>query len=186
MASKRMFAMNIIDTDRFQDMPISARYLYFELGMRADDDGFMHSPKRLLRVIGCAEDDLRLLIAKGYVMEFESGVVVIMDWRINNNLKGDRYHASICPEREQLNILPNKRYFVAPQLEPKWNQVGTKSEPQNSIEKVSIEESSIVEVSGAGSTEPVDNSAVPAQYASLPGGEAKERFFQNQKRRSKI
>lgn len=182
MANKRMFSMDIIDTDKFQDMPISARYLYFELGMRADDDGFMQSPKKLMRTIGCSEDDLLLLVAKGYVWEFGSGVIIIIDWRINNTLKGDRYHPSILPEREQLSLLANKRYLIASLAEPRWNQDGSTLVPQYSIEEVSMDKvsSSIVETSSAGSAQTVDNSSVvPPKYASLPGGEAKERFFAN-------
>ena len=154
-----MFSLDVVDTDAFQDLPVSSRYLYYELGMRADDDGFMKSPKKLLRTIGCTEDDLLLLIAKGFAIKFDSGVIVITDWRINNTLKGDRYHPSICKEKEQLGLLPNKRYFLLPQLESNRNQDGTNKVPQKSREKVSVEEysSSQVEFSGAGSAKPVDN-----------------------------
>jgi len=112
MANKRMFSMDVVDTDEFQDMPISSRYLYYELGMRADDDGFMKSPKKLVRTIGCSDDDLTLLCAKGFIVKFRSGVIVITDWKINNYIQKDRYHPSTCLERELLGTLTNKRYFL--------------------------------------------------------------------------
>ena len=112
MATKRMFSLEVVDTDIFQDMPVSCRYLYFELGLRADDDGFMKSPKKLLRSIGCTDDDLAMLIAKGFIVKFRSGVIVITDWRIHNTIQKDRYHPSTCLEKELLGLRPNKQYFV--------------------------------------------------------------------------
>lgn len=72
-------------------MSASAQALYFHLGMHGDDDGFVSSPRKIARIAGCNDDDLRLLAAKGYIIPFESGVVVITDWNINNTLKNDRY-----------------------------------------------------------------------------------------------
>ena len=89
MAQKRMFSLQVTDTDRFLDMSASAQALYFHLGMHGDDDGFMSSPRKIARIAGCNDDDLRLLAAKGYIIPFESGVVVITDWNINNTLKND-------------------------------------------------------------------------------------------------
>ena len=91
MAERRMFAKTIIDSDAFLDMPLSAQALYFHLSMRADDDGFINNPKKLQRLIGCADDDMRLLVAKAFIIPFESGVVVIKHWRINNYIRNDRY-----------------------------------------------------------------------------------------------
>ena len=91
MANRRMFSLDVIDTDNFLDMPLSAQGLYFHLGMRADDDGFIASPKKITKLINASNDDLKLLIAKGYLLPFESGVVVIRHWRQNNYVKGDRY-----------------------------------------------------------------------------------------------
>lgn len=86
-----MFAKTIIDSDVFLDMPLSTQALYFHLSMRADDDGFINNPKKISRMIGCAEDDLKLLIAKKFLLHFESGVVVIKHWLIHNQLRKDRY-----------------------------------------------------------------------------------------------
>ena len=91
MAEKRMFAKSIVLTDAFLDMPMSARCLYFTLGMLADDDGFVGSPKSIMRQCGASNDDLGMLLAKRFVLGFESGVIVIKHWRINNYLRNDRY-----------------------------------------------------------------------------------------------
>lgn len=91
MARRRMFSLDVVDTDRFLDMPSSTQALYFHLGMRADDDGFVASPKRTTAMCGCSADDLNLLAAKGFVKPFESGVLVIVDWRKNNQIRPDRY-----------------------------------------------------------------------------------------------
>ena len=91
MARRRMFSLDVVDTDRFLDMPSSTQALYFHLGMRADDDGFVASPKRTTAMCGCSADDLNLLAAKGFVRPFESGVLVIVDWKKNNLLRPDRY-----------------------------------------------------------------------------------------------
>ena len=87
MAQKRMFSLAVVDTDKFLDMSSSAQALYFHLGMHGDDDGFVSSPKKIARTAGCNDDDLRLLAAKGFVIPFDSGVIVITDWNINNTLK---------------------------------------------------------------------------------------------------
>ena len=92
MAERRMFAKSIIDSDAFLDMPVTARLLYYDLGMRADDDGFVNSYKKIMRMIGASTDDMNILIAKKFVIPFESGVVVIKHWRINNYIRKDRYN----------------------------------------------------------------------------------------------
>lgn len=78
MASKRMFAMTIVDSDVFLDMPLSTQALYFHLNMRADDDGFVGNPKKIMRTIGASEDDMKLLIAKNFLITFETGVIVLL------------------------------------------------------------------------------------------------------------
>lgn len=95
MANKRMFSLSIIDTDKFLEMPLTSRYLYYELGMRGDDDGFVGNPRKILRSTGCRDDDLRKLVEMGYVRIFESGVLVIMHWKVNNNIRSDRYQPTI-------------------------------------------------------------------------------------------
>lgn len=89
MASKRMFSIDVIDTDKFLDMPVSTQALYFHFGMRADDDGFVSSPKKIAKIANCTNDDLRILISKGYVIPFDSGVIVITDWKKRQGPTGE-------------------------------------------------------------------------------------------------
>lgn len=113
MARRRMFSLDVVDTDLFQDMPVSSKYLYFELGMRADDDGFIASAKRICRFTGTNDDDLKFLIAKGFVIQFETGLIIIRDWKVNNQIRSDRYKPTIfSSEAAQLNLLPNNRYSI--------------------------------------------------------------------------
>lgn len=97
-----MFAKTIIDSDAFLDMPLSTQALYFHLSMRADDDGFINNPKKIQRMIGCADDDLKMLVAKRFIIPFESGIVVIKHWKIHNYIRGDRKKATAYPEEMAL------------------------------------------------------------------------------------
>lgn len=98
MAERRMFAKTIIDSDAFLDMPLSAQSLYFHLSMRADDDGFINNPRKIQRMIGASDDDLKLLIMKNFIIPFESGIVVIKHWKIHNYIRGDRKKETVYPE----------------------------------------------------------------------------------------
>lgn len=91
MANRRMFSLDVVDTDMFLDMSASAQALYFHLGMRADDDGFVSSPRKIAKASNCSMDDLKLLAAKGFIIPFESGVVVVTHWKENNYIRSDRY-----------------------------------------------------------------------------------------------
>lgn len=82
MAKKRMFSLDVTDTDLFLDMPTSARLLYFDLGMRADDDGFISNYKKIVRMTGASEDDIKILIAKNFLIPFNTGIIVIRHWKI--------------------------------------------------------------------------------------------------------
>ena len=111
MAERRMFAKTIIDSDCFLDMPLSAQALYFHLSMRADDDGFVNNPKRIQRMIGASDDDCRLLIAKQYVLTFESGLIVIRHWKVHNYIQKDRYTATtFTAEKSTLQLTENNEY----------------------------------------------------------------------------
>lgn len=111
MAERRMFAKTIIDSDAFLDMPLSAQALYFHLSMRADDDGFINNPKKIQRMIGASDDDCKLLIAKRFIITFESGVIVIKHWKIHNYIQKDRYKPTIYQEEKALlNTKDNKAY----------------------------------------------------------------------------
>lgn len=131
MARRRMFSLDVVDTDRFLDMPSSTQALYFHLGMRADDDGFVASPKRTTAMCGCSADDLNLLAAKGFVRPFESGVLVIVDWKKNNLLRPDRYTPTqFQKEKAQLGI-------------PAVNQSTYQRVPQVSIGKDRLDKVSV-------------------------------------------
>ena len=114
MAERRMFAKTIIDSDAFLDMPLSAQALYFHLSMRADDDGFINNPKKLQRMIGGSDDDLKLLILKKFIIPFESGIVVIKHWKIHNYIQKDRYKETMYQEEKaMLNLKDNKAYTLS-------------------------------------------------------------------------
>ena len=144
MAEKRMFTQKIIDSDAFLDMPLSTQALYFHLNMRADDDGFVNNPKRIQRTVGASEDDLKLLVAKRFLICFENGVIVIKHWRMHNTLKNDRYRPTQYQEEYALlEVKDNKAYteklpveIIAngTVMEPKRIQNCSTTEPQYSID----------------------------------------------------
>lgn len=113
MAKKRMFNLDVLDTDAFLDMPLSAQALYFWLCMRADDDGFISNPKRIKDYIGASDDDLKLLVMKRFIITFEDGVIVIKHWRMHNTIQKDRYnHTNFQEDFKMLGILENKTYTL--------------------------------------------------------------------------
>lgn len=107
-----MFSPDIVCSDAFLDLPSSARDLYYQLGMYADDDGFVN-PRKIMRMIGSSEDDLKLLIAKRFVIPFPSGVLVIKHWKINNLVRKDWYRPTLYQEEmAQLVVKENNRYSL--------------------------------------------------------------------------
>jgi len=117
MAERRMFAKTIIDSDAFLDMPLSSQALYFHLSMRADDEGFVNNPKKVQRMIGASDDDLKILIGKSFLIPFESGIVVIKHWRIHNYIRQDRKHETkYCEEKALLEIKENGAYTISSEL----------------------------------------------------------------------
>lgn len=113
MAERRMFAKTIIDSDAFLDMPLSTQCLYFHLSMRADDDGFINNPKKVQRMIGASDDDLKVLTAKRFIIPFETGIVVIKHWKIHNYIQKDRYKPTVYQEElSQLSLKDNNAYTL--------------------------------------------------------------------------
>lgn len=108
MADKRMISKNIIDSDKFLSMPTSARMLYIDLAVRADDDGFI-SPRRVMKVTGASDDDLRILVSKRYLIPFDTGVVVITDWLYHNIIRKDMYHQTIYTKEKELLRIPTRK-----------------------------------------------------------------------------
>ena len=143
MAERRMFAKTIIDSDAFLDMPLSAQCLYFHLSMRGDDDGFINNPKKIQRMIGTTDDDLKLLIAKNFIIPFESGIVVIKHWKIHNYIRGDRKKETVYPEEMSLLITKeNGSYTLAEGTkelpQPKDNELTKKSARKLAYEASSL------------------------------------------------
>ena len=111
MAERRMFSKKIVYSDAFLDMPQSSQNLYFHLSMRADDDGFINNPKKIMRMTGASEDDMRILIGKRFLIGFESGVVVIKHWHIHNYIQKDRKKPTLyIDEMAQLAVNDNGSY----------------------------------------------------------------------------
>lgn len=139
MAERRMFAKTIIDSDAFLDMPLSTQALYFHLSMRADDEGFINNPKRIQKIVGCGDDDLRLLVAKKFVILFESGVIVIKHWRIHNYIQKDRFKSTMyIDEKNMLEMKENKTYTFKKNTDTKCIQDVSDSN-KNCIQPVSKE-----------------------------------------------
>ena len=161
MASKRMFSLTVIDTDAFLEMPLSTQALYFHLNMRADDDGFVGSPKIICRTVGASEDDLKLLIAKRFILLFEDGVIVIKHWRLHNTLSYSRYKETNYIENKALLKLKSNNAYTFDEngaeiddsrliasakrqsVSPKTNNRRTIDEHKTNTDKNSIDKNSI-------------------------------------------
>ena len=150
MADKRMFNKKVTKSDAFLDMPISTQNLYFHLNMDADDDGFVNNPKQIVTLVKASIDDLKLLIAKRFVIGFESGVIVIKHWRMHNTLRKDRYHPTDYQEEfSMLGIKSNGVYTEAENLLPYTSNESCKSNGnhlattwQPSIDKIRLDKNS--------------------------------------------
>lgn len=135
MAERRMFAKTIIDSDAFLDMPLSTQALYFHLSMRADDDGFINNTKKVQRMLGCSDDDMKILLSKNFVIPFDTGVCVIKHWKIHNLIQKDRYKPTIYNEhKSQITLKDNNVYT----LDTVCIQDVSSLEPQVSIGKASL------------------------------------------------
>jgi len=111
MANRRMFSLQIVDTDAFIDMPQTSQLLYFHLAMRADDDGFVSNPRKIMKMIGIQDDDFKILVAKRFILTFETGVVVIKHWKIHNYIQNDRYkETTYLDEKKTLILKENGSY----------------------------------------------------------------------------
>lgn len=158
MAERRMFAKSILNSDAFLELPFSAQALYIQLCMNADDDGFINSPKSIQRAIGAKPKDLDILISKRFLLDFESGVVVIKHWKINNYIQADRYKPTVySEEKAQLNVKSNRAYTKCIQnvskMDTKCIQFGYTD--KNRLDKNSIGEDSI-DIYSTKNPQPVD------------------------------
>lgn len=160
MAERRMFTQKITESDAFIEMPMSSQALYFHLCMNADDDGFVKNPKSIQRLVGCNDDDLKLLIAKRFILPFDTGVIVIKHWRMHNLLRKDRYKETVYLEEKSMLFLKNDGAYTLDEsqgnpiprisVEGNGNQMatnglpnGNQMAPQDRIDKDSIGEDSI-------------------------------------------
>ena len=142
MAQRRMFSRKITETDRFLEMPLSSQALYFHLNMGADDEGFIDKAKTIQRTIGASDDDMKLLIAKGFIIPFDSGVVVIRHWRIHNYIRSDRFQSTLYQdEKTQLEYDHSKTAMLKPleNVIPNGYQMDT----QDRVSKVSLDKDSL-------------------------------------------
>ncbi len=130
MANRRMFSLDVVDTDLFLEMPASSQNLYFHLGMRADDDGFVSAPKKITKLVNCGNDDLNVLIARGFVMTMDEGIVVIRYWKRNNYIQRDRYKRTIY-QKQFRELSENEGIY---ELDTSCIHVGYDMEAQVSIE----------------------------------------------------
>ena len=131
MADRRMFSKKIIDTDAFLDMPATARLLYFDLAMRADDEGFIGSPKGVMRATGASNDDMNILIMRKFVIPFDSGVVVIRHWKIHNYIQNDRFKPTqFIEEKAQLS----EKNGVVSKMDTDCIQIVSKMDTQDRLE----------------------------------------------------
>lgn len=158
MADKRMFSLQIVDSDAFLDLPTSAQALYFHLGMRADDDGFLNNAKTIARIVGSNTKDLDLLVEKRFIIAFEGGVSVIKHWKVNNYIAKDRYKKTMYTDIfQQLEIKENNSYTLRIQnVDTLDTQVRL---VKSSIDKVSID-NSIVQPSIEPKTKKNDSSII--------------------------
>lgn len=140
MAERRMFAKSIIDSDAFLELPARCQLLYFHLGMRADDDGFVNKPKSILRMAGCSEEDLKKLLDEKYLIAFDSGIMVIRHWNLHNRIRKDSYKETIYKnEKSLLEEGENRVYsFVGTNPSQGCNEVVTGTLRQDRLGKESL------------------------------------------------
>lgn len=170
MAQKRMFDKIITNDDNFLEMPNSTQALYFHLSMNADDDGFVNNWKSIMKITGTKEDDLKILISKSYLIPFDSGILVIKHWRINNYLRGDRYRPTQF--QKEFNMLENHEN-KAYQLKSEWSTIGIPLVnpdkiriDKNRIEKNSIEKNSIEDTKMSLKTDKIDKMSLKTDNLS--------------------
>lgn len=169
MAEKRMFMLNLITGDDFLDMTVGAQALYFHLCMRADDEGFLNNAQSIRKACQATTEDFDSLVTKGLLIRFESGIVCIRHWFLHNQIRADRFHETIYPERKQVHVVNgiyelgeekpesgiNKgaqptRNQPAADAQPTRNQPATNPQPldevtaaENSIDKSRVDKNSI-------------------------------------------
>lgn len=162
-----MFSLQIVDSDAFLDMPVSSQVLYFHMAMRADDEGFIGNPKRVMRMMGASDDDYKVLVAKKFLIPFESGVCVIKHWLIHNTIRMDRFGGTTyINEKAQLVLKDNKAYKL---IDISHENVATIGQPDGNLLATQVKLSKVKLSKDKGE----QSSPTPAQLANdfFCGGE---------------
>lgn len=158
MANRRMFSLDVINTDKFLDMPVTAQCLYFHLGMRADDDGFVSNPKQIIRLAACTQGDIKVLIENGFIIPFESGIIVIRHWKQHNYIQSDRYRKT--KYREELSHLELKENVYS--LDTEISQAVSKVEAQYRLSKDIVRDRVSIELGDTVCPEPDKPTSEPS------------------------
>lgn len=170
MAERRMFTQKIIDSDAFLDMPLSTQALYFHLNMRADDDGFINNPKKIVRMIGASEDDFKVLIAKNFIMQFDSGIIVVKHWKMHNYIAKDRYKPTVyADEKAMLETKENGAYTLCIQDVYKLDTQVSRGKSKIGEDRQVEASADVYGIGNEDDTQPVDNSV--DNSFSFVGGE---------------
>ena len=158
MANRRMFSLQVVDTDAFLEMPSSSQLLYFHLAMRADDDGFVSNPKKILRSIGCQDDDLKVVLSKRFILGFESGIVVIKHWLIHNLIRHDRYtETQWVKEKAMLSIDEKTKKYSLNKGDNRVIPDGNQLAPQVRLGKVRLGKDINTDTATKKSQSPIEN-----------------------------
>ena len=160
MAERRMFSKTIINSDLFLDLPSSAQNLYFHLSLNADDEGFVNSPKKIMKYVNSQIEDMELLVENGFIKKFDSGIVVIIHWNLHNYIQKDRFKATIYQKEKQQLVLVGKKYVMKDECTQFVSILAT----QDSIEKNSEEQDRLELV---GILNEIENEKVRAKFESF-------------------
>lgn len=175
VANRRMFSLDVVNTDRFMEMPLTAQALYFHLGMRADDDGFIASPRQIMKAVECKQDDMKILISKGYVIPFESGIVVIRHWKQHNYIQSDRYRKTkFLEEKSHLELVEN--VYVA---DTECIQDSSNMDTQDRIGKVRVRDRDSIELGDTVCTEPEESVSMPPVISLILNDKSLHGIFQS-------
>lgn len=162
MAAKRMFSLQVVDTDAFLDMPLSSQALYFHLSMRADDDGFVSNANKIMRMIGACKNDYDILMAKRFIIPFENGICVIKHWKLNNYIQKDRYKPTTYTElKDLIKVKSNGVYTLKGGMDTVCIQDVSNVDTQIRLDKYSID--NIVEQGTTSSTKKQKNEEIIKQ-----------------------
>lgn len=168
MAERRMFSKPLTSSDLFLEMPKDAQLLYFHLALDADDDGFINSPNKIIRCVGCQKSDMEVLIKKGYLKLFESGIAVIVHWKIHNYIQKDRYKETIYQKEKQQLVLYGKKYVTKDEYTQSVSNEDTSCvsilETQDRLDK-NNEEQNRLELDGI--LEKIENKKVREKFESF-------------------